>query len=962
MGNRSSEFWDAVKVEVPQSPQSPEAQAAPERPYWEAVKSGSQDADPSYYPTGERGENEPPPQLSGFEQFAQQASGAIATPIAKGIDYVGEAVGADPQIEELLKAGGTIPTGRPTSAAGQIGKAGTEMGMMGLGAGLAVPKIAARLLPALSSVEGGGALTSLLQMVLGTGRGRVVGDIVPAAARAVGTSPVVKSMTAPMPLAMEARAAAGGGYGAATAGEATRAAGFPEHAAAAEMLGGIPGALGAVTGPRAIVEAIQGGVAHGRRRVPPFKGTEKGKAAAERFYEEQATEAAAERLRQGQNVPAENIRRIQAAREVQEQLPGTEFSTAQATGDLAYRTQISEATKRDPAYSGRIQRMQEKTQAALKTEMGRAAPAPGGAESLRKRIQTGADKTMAELDERLAQVSQQVDAKLRTVGEKADYSEDLARGVNEELVPWFRGKADEMYSPLEEFGNRFRLPMQKIKAAVSLTAGKVPQAQVDQMKGLPSSVKSAIDAPEEWSFHEVRGLRIAMNADIQNLRPGSPGANPNALRLVQESKKALDNSLLEMQQTGQFVVDGADPQIVKTMWQEADAFYKKGMDRIADGTVGKVSGLGKGVMTAPEDAARALVRSGTAYRTRIKELDDLTTYMRGEGLAVEADAIDEAVKGYLTKDAYDAGGFGVENKTVKAGNLAGWRKNNQEALKHYPELNDHLKDVESAQRLFETAGVAHKTSTTEHARSLSSTFLKKDVGEEITTVLSHPDPKKAAGQLLLKAGDSPEAKEGMLGAIYDHMMKKAYKDVLDEGLYSQAGGAPTIKVLDPGKIADVADEAKYEPLIEMLGGTKHLERWKAIMRAAKRSERTGIAQSTRLDPEDAVSKPLITQYTASRVGRSIYGKLKDPYTKVDAGIRIVLDRVFETFPDAQANAILKRALAEPDFAETLLKRDTPEMRAAIEKMLAPDVNIAPVAAAIGAESLTREPQPAEVQP
>ena len=299
---------------------------------------------------------------------------------------------------------------------------------------------------------------------------------------------------------------------------------------------------------------------------------------------------------------------------------------------------------------------------------------------------------------------------------------------------------------------------------------------------------------------------------------------------------------------------------------------------------------------------------------------------------------------------------------MKAGNLEKWRKNNQEALDHYTDLGDHLKDVESAQRLFEAAGISHKTSTADHTKSLASTFLKKDVGEAINTVLSHPNPKKAAGELLLKAGDSPEAKQGMLGAIYEHMMKSAYKDVLDEGLYAQAGGAPTIKVLNPGKIADVADQEKYEPLIEMLGGTKHLERWREIMRAARRAERTGIAPSTRFDPEDADVRPLIEKRTASRVGRSIYGKFKDPYTKVDAFARAVADHFFEQFPDEMANTILKKALAEPDFAEQLLRRDTPEMRAAIEKMLAPDVNIAPVAAVLAGDAISQVQEPIEGQP
>lgn len=951
MASRSGIDWDAVK-----SGASPE-EAEPTRPSidWEAVKS---DTDPDYKPQPVAGTIEPIPQQSGAEQFLQQAAGAIMTPIAKGLDVVGEAFGGDSQIEELLRAGGTIPAGPPTTAAGRIGKTGTELGALGLGVGLLVPKIAASLLPALSSVEAGGPITALLQRVLGAGPGAAVADIVPKAARAVGTSPTAKALTTPMALGMEARAAAGGGYGGAASGEAARAAGYPEYAPQAEMLGGIPGALGAVVGPQAMVRAIQGGAAHARRRMPGLEQTEGGK----RFYQEQATEAAAAKLRQSQNLPEENVRRIQAARDVQEQLPGTEFSTAQATDDLAYRTMVSDTTKRDPAYSGRIQRMQERTQAALKTEMEGAAPAGGGAEDLVARVQTGVGKHMADLDAKLAEVSAQVDARLQTVRDKSQYSSEFASGVNEGLMPWFKGKVDELYAPLRALGYQFQLPMSKIQKAVQLSAEDISPAELKQMGTTPKSIQSVIEAPDVQPFAHIEGMRRAMNADLDIYRPGGRSENPVAYRMVKQAKQALDDSLDGLQASGDVITEGVSAQEVKEMWGVATEFFRKGAKVTREGLVGQITGKGKGALIAPEDAAKKLAAPGLKYQTRVKELDDLTTYMRGEGLAQEADGIDAAIQGYLAKDSYDALGVGVTGKKLKANDLEKWRKNNKEMLDHYPELDAHLKDVESAQRLFEAEGVTHNTSVDVHTKSLAGTFLKKDVGEAINTVLAHPNPKKAAGELLLKAGDSPEAKQGMLRSIYDHMMDRAYKDVIDEGLYAQAGGAPSIEVLNPKRIAEVASRKKYEPLIEMLGGTKHLERWREIMRAARRAERTGIAPATRMDPEDTVSRPLIDRRTASRVGRSIYGQFRDPFAKVDTGMRWVADHLFETFPDEMANTILKKALAEPDFAEQLLKRDTPEMRAAIAKMLAPDVNIAPVAAVVTGDAISQVPESIEGQP
>lgn len=939
---------------------------------WEAVDNTAFNIatgrDQYQYPKGVRDEGN----LGGPGEFAWQAQGAVARPVAAGLDFMSEKLGGDPEhFTEMLTRGGTIPPEGPTTSMGRMGETAGEMGVAAGAGGLAMQVLALQF-PALATVAGGGNLTQLLERMVGPKLAGSIGDFVPSASRAVfgpmqrqartvveGGKAAVKRSVPPEVLMAHGLGAAGAGVGAGVGGETARAVGLPEHVRAAELAGSLPGAMAAIVGPRAVTGAVKEGLSSLSRRIPGVRDIPALKARGDKFRLQQATNEANRLMRRAQNTPEENLRRIQGAREVQESLPGTEFNTAQATGDLAYKTKISDLTRHKPEYSGRIQRMQERTQEALKGHMEDAAPDQAtGAELLKRRVQEGYNAELNAMDTKIAQIEQGVQSKLQQVGEKADYSDELARVVNEEVVPWRTAKGKELYDPLEALGDRLRLPMARIQHAVQTEYAKLADIAVKDLGKLPNAIQNIIDAPPNstQTFGELRALSVSMNRNIRQLERS--GENDTAVYLLRQVKGTLKDSMDDMRDSGEFLTEGVDAQQVKAMWQAADEFWRKSGDIVQRGITGRISGKGAGGQIAPSDAARKLASpTGENYRGRAQELDALKRYMRAEGLTEQADAIDSAVRGYLTRDAYDTVGFGVEGKTVKASNLNQWRKTNSEMLKQHPEVDRQLADVEKAQRFFETEGVSHKTAVKTHSESLAAAFLKKDVGSAIEAVLDHPDPAKAAGQLLLEAGHNPEAKSGMMRAIYDNMMKKAYVEVVDEGLYSQAEGAPALEILDPARIAAFASGKKYEPLIRVLGGEKHLERWRTIMRSARRAKTTGASGVTRESPKDVQDANVVARHFYNRWANGKLSWFGDGSSAMQKGGRMAIDFAFEKFPNEVTTELMENALANPAFAETLLREMTPATEEAIRKAIYQKISKAPIVAGVMAESAQNNPTP-----
>ena len=821
---------------------------------------------------------------------------------------------------------GKIPANPPTTTLGRAGETGGRLAMGGLEASAAMTALVANF-PALATSGGAGFLATLGRMILGP----------------LKTAPVEAA-------AVNLGASMGGGASGGAAGEAARAVGLEDYAQHAELVGSFPGAMGGGMGaarlPGALERGVTGTVAKAGRRVPLVRDIPAVKRAGDAFRESEALDEATRLLRQGQNSPTENVQRIQQAQQIQEQLPGTEFNTGQATGDLAYQTKVGDLTRHGQAYSGRIKGMQERTQAALKGHLEDSAPnQSSGAELLRKHVQRGVDKHLSDLDANLAQVEQGVQTRLQQVGQSADYGDEVARGVNDELVPWFRGKADELYAPLEAMGERFRLPMARIKHFVQTEYADLPPAQVKDLGKLPNSVQSIIDAPDIETFGNVRGIGVSINRNIRQLERS--GENDTAVFLLRRVKSVLKDSLDEMRDSGEFLTDGVDAGQVKAMWSEADEFYRQGASKLRQGITGRISGQGKGAQVPASDAAKAVANpNGAGYRERALEWGGLRSYMRSQGLDAEVEQFESAMRGHLTRDAYDSVGFGVAGKKVKADSLTRWREQNKDMLRQHPEVDRQLADVETAQRFFEAEGVNHATAVKTHEQSTAAAFLKKDVGEAIDVVLKHPDPRKAAGQLLLKAGNNDDALAGMKRAVWDRMMDDAFKDALDDGTWRIGG--PPVQVVDPKAMARIAGDKKYQPLLEVLWGKEHLANTRTIMRAAKLAGKSHASGVTRESPEQVKQANVVSRHYFNRWARGDIKRMADGSSVLFRAGASFVDNFFEKFPADIVTRIMEEAMANPAYAKMLLTRVTPQNTKTLTQSIAS--KIGPAMVGVGAQS------------
>lgn len=1031
--------WEAVDLRISElkdkgavAPASAPAATQVERVDWDVptarADDPASDRDPDYRPPGGDGGGE---RFGGPGDFAHHFQGGMLRTSAGHVgaladmlpDVLVEPGLGEREVERGIRQG-KIPAEPPSTTLGRMGETAGRLTTGGLEATAAMQMLVASF-PALAASKGSGFLATLGRTMLGP----------------MKTAPVETA-------AMNTGASFGGGVGGAAAGETARATGFEEYAPHAEMLGAFPGAMAggvaALKMPGAIERGVTGTVAKAGRRTPLIRDIPAVKRANESFYESEALDEATKLLRGGQNAPAENVRRITQAEQMQERLPGTEFNTGQATGDLAYQTKVGDLTRHGQAYSGRIKGMQERTQAALKGHLDDSAPnQSSGAELLRKHVQRGVDRHLAELDANLAQVEQGVQAKLQQVGGTADYSDELARGVNDELMPWFRGKADELYAPLEQLGDRFRLPMARIRHSVQTEMAEISPAEIEQMGALPKSIKSIIDAPDVESFGNVRGIRRAINADLRQLQRGE--GNSTAEHVLRRVKSALDDSLESMREAGEFVtgggpaeafpaatthvdgrlirehvpnrasidasltdytelpgvravslkaftldeaplatdtrtldlakqiaaakeinplivaVDAKGPYIlegghrydalkllgaesfpavvvvestakpfpgaqakqISAMWREADEFYRQGVSKLRQGVTGRISGQGKGGQVAASDAAKAVANPNAAgYRERATEWGQLRDYMRSQGLDAEVEQFDASMRGYLTRDAYDSVGFGVAGKKVKADNLTRWREQNQDMLRQHPEVRDQLADVETAQRFFEAEGVSHATAVKTHEQSAAAAFLKKDVGEAIDTVLKHPDPRKAAGQLLLKAGNNDDALSGMKRAVWDRMMDDAFKDAIDDGTW-KLGAAP-VQVVDHKAMGRIVGSKKYQPLLEVLWGKEHLSSIRTIARAAKLAEKSHASGVTRESPEQVKQANVVSRHYFNRWARGDIKRAADGSSVLFRAGASFVDSFFEKFPAGIVTQIMEEAMADPAYAKMLLTRVTPQ--------------------------------------
>ncbi len=207
---------------------------------------------------------------------------------------------------------------------------------------------------------------------------------------------------------------------------------------------------------------------------------------------------------------------------------------------------------------------------------------------------------------------------------------------------------------------------------------------------------------------QLINIRSALLTDASNIASG------------QLSTRGLSQSAFEIGELAEAVFDDLDTVEagLNAGYDEARDFTKALHDVFTRSVIGKDRArTGQGGRRIPPEVAIAKYIRGAPEATdlRIEELENISKFMYDRGMGSDfEEGIVEAVPGFTTIDNFISGflrsarraNVYADDATGKAGQinpkaLAEYRKNNQELLKRFPQLDKDLSNAVSAQRAFE---------------------------------------------------------------------------------------------------------------------------------------------------------------------------------------------------------------------------------------------------------------------
>lgn len=249
-----------------------------------------------------------------------------------------------------------------------------------------------------------------------------------------------------------------------------------------------------------------------------------------------------------------------------------------------------------------------------------------------------------------------------------------------------------------------------------------------------------------------------------------------------------------------------------------------------------------------------------------------------------------ALRDFVRQDMLDA----VINPLtgdVTTPKLSRWLKLNKPALEKY-DLYREFDTVEKASRAVDDA-VKWQS---DFAKTEASKILNADVGNEIMSALAKGSKKEAAQNLMKQVSGNKKAIQGLQNTFLDEMIAKAETTTAD------AFQNPIISVAKMEKILK-----DYDPAIKVLfkSDLNKLSAMYKVRDAIKTMQRT--AKSPLGGGSDTAENILTTLgkdmgFTGSRLVNIVRGIVQP----------------IKNLSDRQVNAVINRALIDPDFAYTLM--------------------------------------------
>ena len=356
---------------------------------------------------------------------------------------------------------------------------------------------------------------------------------------------------------------------------------------------------------------------------------------------------------------------------------------------------------------------------------------------------------------------------------------------------------------------------------------------------------------------------------------------------------------------------------------QARAFSRVLHDKFTRGSVGRILDLkARGeVKVDPERTLEEIVKSGTAGKLGVLALRraEQATSVGGKDfphseLPPQTSAIDGPVKDFLI-NKFLLSAMGENNKI----NIESARRfvERYPVLDLYPELKAQMLDARLAQQFIKkkTDATLRRTKSIEN-QSVASRVIGGDAGVRIDSIITGKTqhPIRDTDELLRLASkdETGQALRGVKDALFDHIMTNIKTAVPATGR----------EILDPGAVTKFLNNKTNRTVITKVFGEEGMK----LLDAVKK----GMQYQKRGTPFGAIKGG---KEASAKVGREFIGNMgtvmgvrllgritHQPLLSAGVGKRYAL-MVFDWLrnaPRQNVEALLLRALEEPDFARLLL--------------------------------------------
>lgn len=484
-----------------------------------------------------------------------------------------------------------------------------------------------------------------------------------------------------------------------------------------------------------------------------------------------------------------------------------------------------------------------------------------------------------------------------------------------------RARADV---PPEQFSilvrERIESALADAKAQEAMLWQAVPQDAIIPVKNLKSKYLQLLetlpqaqksDMPSDAVAIEGMGnSNVLMELDGLYKRLGEVG---RAARSADQFNKAritdeLRDAILED-------MANAPDSSIKESIETARRFSRQVADRFRKGPVGKILGYD---IKGGASVADELTLPKTAGRPGVYGKLGVDAVAKATDYDVEALAgVQDYLKAQFTKAAIEEGAVNPQKAQT-------WLKNNREALDAFPHLKSQFetaRTTEDVARRVKTRAESLRRKFQRPEVSATARFLNADVGKEIESVLSAPDPGTTMKRLMAGASRNQEAADGMKAGLSEWLINQSV-----QGATVDAFGAP---VINGAKMKLMLKSDRVRPALEAVFSADEL---KDMERAAEalslvgrqKQARAGNLQISNDAPGSIIS--IIARVAGAKLGAMLSGNPGASIQAAQIGSSR-MQKLLNSLTADKATQVIVDAMRDPELMKALVNHSARDRRA-----------------------------------